>query len=142
MTGLCTDVGIAIGQEIRIRLILPYREKLRKYLKGNSYDQVVESDAANSQETSVIWRLYVLLPLLFGFLLGAFCGSVTYMKIQNKALLVPAVFTGIVGFTYVISATVYMAYRKVREVVVVEIPMVFKGTSASSEQVQATSSVQ
>lgn len=132
MTGACTDIGIALGQEFRLRVILPFRKKLFQWWKRSAYQTLSdptgtedrETAQANAGEISIAWRLYVLVPLLFGFLIGAFFGCLAYSLIKNKALLVPAVFIGIIGFIYVISTTVYMAYKKVKEVIPMpEIPL-------------------
>lgn len=183
-TGVTTDIGIAIGQEIRIRVILPFRAELGEWwrkphwwtrskkakdaygalteenvrlrdMRGSvqsSAETVTENTAINktsdtnpivvhtsdgatnkinvitstattaavavpaqpsqaptqqpaSQETSLLWRLKVLIPLLTGYLIGVILGSLAFVRFGNKTLLGPSIFICVVGTLYVIYTT-------------------------------------
>jgi uncharacterized membrane protein YoaK (UPF0700 family) len=138
LTGVSTDIGIAIGQEIRLRLILPVRSRLslwrqtrqrrRSWIVLVNNEELQPTDAAvtaisdpqqNSQstlqqqqrhqpapsETSLLWRLKVLMPLLFGYLIGVTGGSLAYVRFGKRTLLGPATFVLLLGVVYVIYTT-------------------------------------
>jgi uncharacterized membrane protein YoaK (UPF0700 family) len=61
VTGLLTDIGIHFGHFIRFR-----------------------------QKTKEFWRVYVLLPLLFGFLFGGFIASFSFEMLGIMSMLIPS----------------------------------------------------
>jgi hypothetical protein len=56
-------------------------------------------------ETSLLWRLKVLMPLLFGYLIGVTGGSLAYVRFGKRTLLGPATFVLLLGVVYVIYTT-------------------------------------
>ena len=143
MTGCVTDIGIALGQEFRIRFYKPWRVKLyawwqyrtKRYISApgeigmattavigqGSEGQIPQTPMSptadpDELEPSILWRLKVLVPLFLGYLLGAYIGAMVYLHIGNKALLVPSLFIGIVGFFYALSTTFLKTYEQVKSV--------------------------
>ncbi len=137
LTGACTDIGISIGHEFRIRVYKPLRKRLMmaavklerrmksyRQLEGGMEVTVVSPTAPEEEEPSILWRLKVLLPLLGGYLIGAIIATWTYSMIRNKALLIPALFIGIVGFLYAIWTTLLRIKNTVQAVIPeVELPV-------------------
>lgn len=154
MTGCCTDIGIVIGQEFRIRYYLPGRDKLMLRLANwktiSSYYQVSEAppDAESAATTlspvaltlttaepSILWKLQVLVPILVGFLLGAVIGGAMFMTYGNISLLVPALFTGALGFFFLIWTTVLKLRDRIKQfppVQMIELSMVQMSSSLRS----------
>lgn len=73
MTGIITDIGNIIGQACR-------------------------TDTTNTD----LWRLKVMIPLLFGYLLGGIGGQVCYTFMKDDSMLFPCIFTGTVGCVYLL----------------------------------------
>lgn len=92
ITGTVTDIGSTSGRMVMILL----RKRCRIARLNILEKAELEVDKK---------KLLVLLPLLLGFFLGCVMGSYLELALHEYALLVPAAFTGIVGF-------VYMFFRK------------------------------
>ena len=131
MTGCCTDIGIACGHEIRIRYFLPVRAWIRAkivdwrfaqylHLETESEESQTSPALVVSKEPSILWRLKVLLPMLFGFLLGAMIGGAMFTAYGNISLLVPALFTGLLGFIYLIWTTILMVRDKLKATIPIQ----------------------
>lgn len=78
MSGITTDIGLIFGQWVRQRFV---RKK---------------KDAAKN-----LWKLKVLIPLWFGFIVGGILGGVAFKFAGFHALLIP-------GFTLGISSSLYL----------------------------------
>ncbi|KAI3633752.1 hypothetical protein MIR68_008084 [Amoeboaphelidium protococcarum] len=92
MTGTSTDIGLALGQEVRIRLVLPLVQRLRNKPFNLRQDF--------PQERSLMWKLKIFIPLYIGYLLGAVIGGISYYLLDIHSLLPPAIFIGTVAVIY------------------------------------------
>lgn len=142
VTGSVTDIGMAIGHELRIRFGLQLYKYLKRSLRdfqhrrkwGFTPSQIqVDPTATNSTSTlrihiqepdntlpeespepSILWRLKVLIPLLAGYIVGAALGTKAYIAWGREALLAPILFIGIIGLVYGVSTHLMRTYRRVR----------------------------
>ena len=69
---------------------------------GNIIGQNCRSDAKGTE----LWRLKVMVPLLIGYLLGAIAGQLTFVKLQDYAMLFPCIFVGSTGCAYLLMPIV------------------------------------
>jgi len=86
VTGLCTDVGLIIGRNSRAFL--------RKHCCPAGTAEDTEDHTADCR------KLFLLLLLGTGFLLGVFVGAALHAAVGVAALLVPACLTGTSGAAY------------------------------------------
>merc|ERR1712151_499 len=87
VTGTVTDIGSTTGRMLMILL----RKRLR----------ISQLNVVERAEIEVdLNKLFVLLPLLVGFWFGCLFGAYLEVALHEYALLVPATFTGLVGFVY------------------------------------------
>lgn len=87
VTGTVTDIGSTSGRMVMIMLKKKFRiSKLNVVERAE-----IEVD---------LKKLLVLLPLLVGFWAGCFLGAYMELTLHEFALLIPASFTGLVGFVY------------------------------------------
>jgi uncharacterized membrane protein YoaK (UPF0700 family) len=93
MTGIVTDIGSLLGQACR-------------------------SDTTNSE----LWRLKVFVPLLVGYVLGALGGQVAYLFMKDDAMLLPCIFVGAIGSTYLLLPAVKEAKEILRSGIQTFIP--------------------
>ncbi|KAJ3079149.1 hypothetical protein HK102_003997 [Quaeritorhiza haematococci] len=70
MTGILTDIGNFLGQ------------------------------ACRTDTNTEVWRLKVLVPLLFGYMLGGIIGQTAYLFMRENSFLLPCFFTGAVAMVY------------------------------------------
>lgn len=87
VTGTVTDIGSTSGRMVMILL--------RKRFKTSKLNVVEKAEIEVDLK-----KLFVLLPLLFGFWIGCVCGAYLEDWFDKNALFVPAGFTGIFGLIY------------------------------------------
>lgn len=78
VTGLITDVGLIIGH----------------WLRGK-------------EETKDLWKLKVLFPLMIGFFIGAFIGTISFDMYSIHALYIPTTILGVGGTAWTILRLKY-----------------------------------
>ncbi|KAI3644542.1 hypothetical protein MP228_010706 [Amoeboaphelidium protococcarum] len=100
MTGCATDFGIVLGQEVRMRVIIPLRQRLN----ANGYRRI-QAVSQPDAETSILWKLKFLVPLMAGYLFGALVGTLCYVHFKQHALVGPFVFTGCIGLFFAVWTT-------------------------------------
>ena len=133
MTGAATDVGMALGHELRIRVGLPLKSALvkrwqivKQRMRGLNLLPGEDDLGLNQDETprqqvppiepSILWRMKVLIPLLMGYMLGAVLGTRSYRVWKNRALIVPIVFLVVIGVGFYIWAHIKKGVEKVVQV--------------------------
>jgi uncharacterized membrane protein YoaK (UPF0700 family) len=87
VTGTVTDIGSTSGRMVMILL--------RKRCKPSKLNVVEKAEIEVDLK-----KLFVLLPLLFGFWIGCVCGAYLEDWFHTYALFVPAAFTGTFGLIY------------------------------------------
>eukprot|EP01127_Copromyxa_protea_P001844 TRINITY_DN11757_c0_g1_i1.p1 TRINITY_DN11757_c0_g1~~TRINITY_DN11757_c0_g1_i1.p1 ORF type:complete len:359 (-),score=70.91 TRINITY_DN11757_c0_g1_i1:130-1206(-) len=96
-TGMITDTGLVIGHWLRYKL--------------NLKDEW-EPEAADT------WKLLLFLPMMVGFVTGAWMGTFTYTHFDYWGLLVPAIAIGVCGIVYrwLMRESKYFAYYRYKKV--------------------------
>ncbi|TPX30384.1 hypothetical protein SmJEL517_g06036 [Synchytrium microbalum] len=85
MTGIITDIGNILGQACRM------------------------------DTNAEVWRLKVHIPLLFSYLVGGIFGQLAYSALKEHSLLIPCIFTGLIGSTYLCLPWVNEAAKILKE---------------------------
>lgn len=85
VTGTVTDIGLIIGQN----LLTETRQDL--------------------------WKLKVLIPLLIGYWLGGFVGTVAYVNLDYLCFIIPTVFVGVLGLIQIAIQTYFIHKHDVIE---------------------------
>jgi len=92
VTGTATDIGSTAGRAAMILLRSGCRRR-----KANDFERMELWDDA--------MKLFVLLPIFAGFLLGTILGAFLHSKMGAHALFAPAMITGITGLLYTFLRT-------------------------------------
>jgi uncharacterized membrane protein YoaK (UPF0700 family) len=87
VTGTVTDIGSTSGRMVMILL--------KKKFRVSNLNVVERAEIEVDMK-----KLLVLMPIAFGFWIGCFAGAYLEVSLHQFALLIPAVFTGLVGFVY------------------------------------------